>query len=519
MSSIAGGRTTAYGFFLWLALAGVGTYFVMPLHKHLKLGIDLVGGFYITLQVQTDEAVKLELQQRLQGSIRRLKDQGIDVKGHKLEAHGFSLTFETMADAQTAAKFLKSHSSEMAVHTENVTIRMHLPEHVIQQIKDWSVQSNIDVLRKRLDKTGVAEVAISRQGERNIIIELPNIDDPARAKEMIGRTAQLEIKLVHKMASSEEDLLDDYDGVLPEGMMIVPGESDGKGEARRYYLVDDYTDITGKELKNAEPSLGGVTGTDPMVMFEFKPEGADRFYDLTSKNHGRQIGVIVDNEVISAPVVQATIHSVGNITGSFTWEAAQDLATALKSGSFVAPVTFEEERRVGPSLGKESIEQGIFSCFIALGVLFAFSILFYRVSGFLAFLTLVYNLILIIFGMAWIKATLTLPGIAGMVLTVGMAIDSSILIYEKIKEELAGGLSFRKAVEVGFSDAMVVILDANITTFLMGIVLYKFGTGPIQGFAVTMMLGILSTLLTGLFFLRSLIGAVLHYTGASKLSI
>ena len=217
--------------------------------------------------------------------------------------------------------------------------------------------------------------------------------------------------------------------------------------------------------------------------------------------------------------MQATIHSVGNITGSFTWEAAQDLATALKSGSFVAPVTFEEERRVGPSLGKESIEQGIFSCFIALGVLFTFSILFYRVSGFLAFLTLVYNLILIIFGMAWIKATLTLPGIAGMVLTVGMAIDSSILIYEKIKEELAGGLSFKKAVEVGFSDAMVVILDANITTFLMGIVLYKFGTGPIQGFAVTMMLGILSTLLTGLFFLRSLIGAVLHYTGASKLSI
>ena len=171
MSSIAGGRTTAYGFFLWLALAGFGTYLVMPLHKHLKLGIDLVGGFYITLQVQTDEAVKLELQQRLQGSIRRLKDQGIDVKSHKLEAHGFSLIFETMADAQTAAKFLKSHSSETAVHTENVTIRMHLPEHVVQQIKDWSVQSNVEVLRKRLDKTGVAEVAISRQGEKNIIIE------------------------------------------------------------------------------------------------------------------------------------------------------------------------------------------------------------------------------------------------------------------------------------------------------------------------------------------------------------
>lgn len=517
MSSIAG-RTTAYGFIFWLALAGVGSYLVWPLQKHLKLGIDLVGGFYITLQVQTDEAVKLELQQRLQGSLKRLSDNGIDVASHKIDKHTIILNFETHNDVQQAVKYLKSHGSEMKIQSEGTQVKMHLPDHVVQEIKDWSVQSNIEVLRKRVDKTGVAEVSISRQGERNIIVELPNVDDPARAKEMIGRAAHLEIKKVEKSASTEEDLLDDFDGVLPEGMMIVPSEEKKDGEPRQYYLLPDYTDLTGKELKNAEPSLGGMTGTDPVVKFEFKPDGGDRFYDLTSKNHGKQIAVVIDGEVISAPRVESTIHSTGVITGNFTWESAQDLATALKSGSFVAPVTFEEERRIGPSLGQESIRQGIISCLIGLVLLFVFSLFYYKMSGFFAFVALMYNLLLIVFCLSWVKATLTLPGIAGMVLTIGMAIDASILIYEKIRELLATGVTFRKAVDEGFSDAMVVILDANITTLLMGMVLYKFGTGPIQGFAVTMMLGILSTLVTGLFFLRSLFNVALS-TGIKKISI
>lgn len=511
-------RTAAYGIFFWIALAGLGAYFVTPLQKHLKLGIDLVGGFYITLQVQTDEAVKVELQQRLQSYMRRLKDQGIDVVNHKINGHGITLQFATLDDVQKASKYLKTHTSEMTLNSEGLGINLYLPEHMVQRIKDWSVQSNIDVLRKRLDKTGVAEIAISRQGERNIIIELPNVDDPARAKEMIGKTAQLEIKLVEKQASSEDDLLDDYDGVLPEGMMIVPSAAE-KGESKEYYLVADYAEITGKDIKNAEPALGGKTGAQPVVSFELNADGADHFYDLTSKNQGKRIAVIIDGEAISAPVVQSTIHHSGQITGNFAWESAQDLATSLKSGSFVAPVSFEEERRIGPSLGAESIRQGLMSCLIGLALLFVFSLYYYKSAGFLAFLALLYNLVLTIFFLSWIKATLTLPGIAGMVLTIGMAIDASILIYEKIKELLASGIPFKKAVEEGFSDAMVVILDANITTFLMGIVLYKFGTGPIQGFAVTMMLGILSTLATGLFFLRSLFRAVLHYTGASKLSI
>lgn len=520
MASLTG-RTSAYGFFFWVALAAVGSYFVWPLNKHLKLGTDLVGGFYITLQVQTDEAVKVELIERMRSSVRRLKDQGVDPVSQKIEGHSFFLTFATQDDAQKATRFLKSHSEDTSVHNDLGTeVKVHLSEYAIQHIKDWAVQSNIEVLRKRLDKTGVSEVAISRQGEHGIVIELPQVDDPSRAKEMIGKTAQLEIKLVEDVANSEEDLLEKYNYALPEGTMIVPGAEDGrKGQGGQYYLVPDYTDLTGRDLKDAQPALGGMTGTEPVVQFEFRPEGGDKFYDLTSKNHGRQIAVIVDGKVISAATVQSTIHSVGNITGRFTWEEVQDLAINFKSGSFVAPVKFEEERRIGPSLGQESIRQGVMSCLIGMALLLLFSIFTYKMSGLLAFIALLYNLLLTIFCLSWLNATLTLPGIAGMLLTVGTAIDCSILIYERVREALQTGMSFKNAVETGFSDVWVIILDANITTFLMSVVLYKFGTGPVQGFAVTMMLGILSTLATGLLFLRTLFGFILNNTRVGKLSI
>lgn len=510
-------RSAAYGLVFWTALALVGSYLVFPLQRHLKLGIDLVGGFYITLQVQTDEAVKMELQERMQSVLHRLKDNELpDALNHRVDGGSFLLTFATITEAQKVLQFMKSHFGDMSIHTDGVTVVARLTDNKIQEIKNWSVQSNIDVLRKRLDKTGVAEVSISRHGEKNIIVELPNVDDPDRAKEMIGKTAQLEIKLVHGIASSEDDLLDRYDGVLPDGMVIVTGHD--RGDHEKYYLVADYAEVTGRDLKNAEPVLGGDTGVQPVVSFEFKPEGGERFYELTSKNVGKSLAVIIDGTVCSCAVINTAIRNAGSISGGFTWETAQDLATSLKSGAFVAPVTFEEERRIGPSLGSQAIKQGIVACLIAIVVLFVFS-LWYKVCGLLAFATLLYNLLLIIFSMAWLKATLTLPGIAGMVLTIAVAIDASILIYEKMKELLATGMNFRKAVEEGFSDAMVIILDANITTFLMGIVLYWLGTGPIQGFAITMILGIFSTLVTGIFFLRSLFTIVLHYTNAKSLSI
>ncbi len=272
-------------------------------------------------------------------------------------------------------------------------------------------------------------------------------------------------------------------------------------------------------LADARPAMGGKTGVEPVVRFEFNADGADKFYEITSKNNGRQLAIVLDNEVISAPRIQSAIRNSGEITGNFTSDGVKQLSYLLKSGSFVAPVSFEEERQIGPSLGAESVKRGLYSCLGGFALIFLFSLFYYKLSGLLAFFALVYNLIFILLGLAWLHATLTLPGIAGMVLTIGMAIDASILIFERIKEELAKGSGLKHAVDTGFSGAMGVILDGNITTFISGLVLYNLGSGPIQGFAVTLMLGIIATLIATLFFLRSFFKFILSNFSIQKLSI
>jgi preprotein translocase subunit SecD len=284
-------------------------------------------------------------------------------------------------------------------------------------------------------------------------------------------------------------------------------------------VVQKYAKVTGAMLADARPAFGGKSGVDPFVQFSFNEEGGNKFYELTSKNIGRPLGIVLDGEVISTPTINSAIRSSGIIEGRFTSAEVKKLAYLLKSGAFVAPVTFEEERQIGPSLGAAAVKSGIYSCAAGFALIFLFSLYYYKACGLLAFLALVYNLIFILLGLAWMRATLTLPGIAGMVLTIGMAIDASILIYERIKEELTRGSSLKNAVDTGFSGAMGVILDGNITTFLSGMVLYHLGSGPIQGFAVTLMLGIIATLIATLFFLRSFFKFILGNFSIQKLSI
>ncbi len=507
-------KSAIFSFLGWIAIAAIGSYFVWPLNKHVRLGIDLIGGFYITLKVDTAAAVKNELNDKANEIIRCLKKDNIaDLGSKKVDGSIASLTCSTAQQAQEVMSYIRSKAFVVKASSQDLIIELSLPESEVNRIKNWAVESNVEVLRKRLDKTGVSEVAISRQGNENIVIELPNVDDPARAKEMIGKAAQLEFRLVHSRGTTEDDLLDKFDGIVPDGMELFHGNNSGS------YLLHEDVLVTGKMLKNASPMVGGETGTQPVVHFELTPEGGELFNELTGNNVGKSLAVVLDGKVLTAPNISCAIRNSGTITGGFSWQEAQDLATMLKTGAFVAPVTFEEERRIGPSLGMESIRQGVTSCLIALVALFLFAITFYKMSGFLAFITLLYNLLFVIFSMAWIKATLTLPGIAGMVLTVGMAIDCSILIYEKMREAIASGINFKRAIDVGFSDAMSVILDANITTLLSGIVLYYFGTGPVQGFAITMILGIASTLITGLFFLKSLFRFALAVSNKDSLSV
>ena len=502
---------------LWFLITITGIYFLVHLKNHINFGIDLVGGTYITLEVQVNKAIENELAERMQEAMGKLKkDQKPLPIAQKIDKESAVMTFASESEAQEVEQYLSTREAHLKIVRDGSVVQLVLTAEEIKNIERDAVQSNIGVLRTRLDQFGVGEITIAAQGDRNIIVELPNVDNPQQAKAMIGRAALLEIKLVEDSGPTEQDILNKYDGQLPEGMMIVPGKERRRQE---FYVVPCYTDLTGKLLKDARMDIGGRSGAEPVVKFVFKPQGGDKFYDLTSSNLGRRVAILVDGVVITAPVVQSAIGAEGEITGDFTSEDAQELASLLKSGAFVAPVAFEEERQIGPSLGAESVRQGFMACAIGLGLLFIFSIVVYKVAGLFAFIVLLYNLLLILFALAMLGATLTLPGIAGMILTIGMAIDASILIYERIKEELAEGSSMRKAVNVGFAGATGVILDANITHFLVAVVLYKLGAGPIQGFAVTMIVGIVSTLITGLLLLKSIFNFVIDTLGIHTIKI
>ena len=509
-------RSMFSDFYIWIAIGLWGAYMLVPLRETLRFGIDLVGGTYLTLEVQTDKAVEADLVSKLQAIDDIARDAGVKKpKNKSIENKTLIVVFDSLQDAQIIASGLKQKWTNAIVSVDRTNVVVILSDVSKKKIEEDAVESNIEVLRSRLNPMGIGEIPISRQGEKNIVIELPDID-PLEAKERIGRAAQLEFRLVHKTAPTENDLLFDLDGIVPADREILSGVEQGRKE---FYLVDKYATVTGKDLSNVRPAFGGKTGMQPVVQFEFSALGGDKFYDLTSKNYGRLLAIVLDGDVISAPSINSAIRSNGEITGNFTAESARTLALLLKSGAFVAPVTFEEERQIGPSLGQESIEKGLISCLASLGILFVFAVVYYKLSGIFAFLALLYNLLLILMGLSWLGATLTLPGIAGMILTVGMAIDAAILIYEQIKDQLARGLTPNMAVTHGFSDAMTVILDANITTFIVGVVLYHFGTGPIQGFAVTLMLGIVSTLISTLFFLKSVFKLYLRTVSVEKLSI
>lgn len=507
-------------FTFWILFGLISLYFVLPLRKHLKLGIDLVGGTYITLDVQVDKAVEHELRDRLHSIAEFLKkeDKNLDFKTVNFAVSQASLEFNSESSASKAQELISSEFPELKKELNGKYINVSFTKQKIHDIKTWALQSNIEVLNTRLKKIGVEEITVSAKGDKSIIVELPDVEDPAKAKEMIGTPAMLEFKVVEKIASGPEEIYEEYGEELPEGMMIVPHKDVQKGE-KKYFLVPTYAEVTGRDLRDATPGFGGTARPTVVVNFRLTPEGGRKFFDLTSKNVGQILAAILDGKVISYATIQGEIGSEGSISGGFTPEKAKELSMLLKSGAFVAPVTFAEERRIGPSLGYDSIRNGLLSCLIGLGLLLIFSVFYYKLSGLFAFFALLYNLLLIIVGMALLRATLTLPGIAGMVLTVGMAIDASILIYERIREALAAGFNVNRAVDEGFSDAMIVILDSNITTFIVAVVLFKFGTGPIKGFAVTMMIGIISTLITGLFFLKSIFKFILGMKNIQKLSI
>lgn len=504
--------------FVWTLLCVFSIYYLLPLRNTLRFGSDLVGGVFLTLGVKTEEAVNADLVTKMTNMIIMLKKSNKTPAKKVVQNESIIFEFATLQQAQEAIQILKSEFNMLSPEVAGMKVIYRYANSAIpERIKKDAVYRNVEVLRLRLNKFSVAEIAIAVQGENKIVIELPDVSDIQQAKDFIGRSAQLDFRLVDRVGMSRQELLYEYDGQLPDDREILAGiPEDGRA---LFYVVERYPQVTGRMLKDARASLGGKTGIEATVVFSFDTDGGERFYQLTSKNFGRQLAIVLDGQVMSAPRIDAAIKDQGEITGGFSSDEAKATALLLKSGAFVAPVTFEEERLIGPALGIESQQKGLVSCIISIILIFFFSIFFYRLCGLFAFLALFFNVILILVGLAKLQATLTLPGISGIVLTIGMAIDASILIFEAIKEEISRGGSVRAAVQSGFSDAMVVILDGNITTFIVGIALYYFGSGPVQGFAVTMMLGIIATLLTGLFFLKSLFKFFLANFEVKKLSI
>jgi preprotein translocase subunit SecD len=504
-----------YAFVFWVVLAIGSVALLYVKRDKLRFGIDLVGGTYMVLEVQTDKAIDSELAEHMQSFAEKFKREGIaQPKTKTIENQAIVLTFDSPDAVQKAASYFTLQEPTLKQSVEGNTISLRFDDKYAAKVRTDAVRNNVEVLHTRLNALGVEEIPISTQGEKNIVVELPNINDPQKAMAMIGKQGKLEFKLVEREGGTKEDILYKLEGeVLPPDKEIIYSNRDG-----RYYMVSRYAELTGKSLKNAyadlDPESRGVA-----IFFEFDSVGGDRLYELTKKSYGRKIAIILDSNVLMAPVVNEPLKRGGRITGGFTADQAKEYAILLKSGAVSAPVSFMGDRTVGPTLGTELIRKGLISCGVGMLLLLIFAVLFYKWCGLMSFLVLIYNLLLIMVGMYFLGATLTLPGIAGMVLTVGMAIDSSILIYERIREELKSGVTVHKAVNDGFSDALRVILDSNITTLLTGIILYIFGTGPIQGFAVTLMLGIASSLITGLFLLKTLLNVMIDTFDIKRLSI
>ncbi|MCD6406268.1 protein translocase subunit SecD [Candidatus Aerophobetes bacterium] len=376
-----------------------------------------------------------------------------------------------------------------------------------ESVKD-AVDTALEVIRNRIDQFGVREPTIARQGLTRIVVDLPGIEDPQRAIELIGKTALLEFKLL----DGKGDLNKALEGDIPAGDEIL---YDSEGKA---YLVKKEALLTGSAIKDARVEIN--QWGQPYVALDFTKEGAEKFADITGKHVGERLAIILDNVVKSAPVIKTRITGgKAVIEGNFTMEEANELRIVLKSGALPIPLNIIQNTTVGPSLGKDSIRKGLLSGIIGLIAVLIFMGVYYKKAGLIADLALILNLLFLMASLAALKATLTLPGIAGIILTIGMSIDANVIIFERIREELKRERAPRSAVDVGYDRALRTILDANITTLITALILFQFGTGPVKGFATTLSIGILASLFTAVVVTRAIFNLLLEERPVQRLSI
>jgi len=473
-----------------------------PPKDKIHLGLDLKGGMHLVLQVVTDDAINIETDQEILRLQEQLKKENINYKNiSKKDIDHFSIQEFDLEKEGKIKEILDNNYKEWNFTLIGNSFNISMKGNVVTYLRDQSVRQALETIRSRVDELGLSEPTIQRQGlsGERIIVELPGVEDPDRVKNIIKTTALLEWKLVKKgPAPDKETLLQDYNGQVPEDMEVMQG--DAKRTAGGYYLVTRVSQITGKDLRNANRSID--EWNNPAVSFSLNPDGAKRFYKLTSENLGKPLAIVLDGKVQSAPTIEARISDSGIIQGRYTIEDAEDMALVLRAGALPASIKYLEDRTIGPSLGADSVRKGLLATAIALILILIFMVVYYKLAGFNAVSALILNILLLMGALSYFKATLTLPGIAGIILTIGMAVDANVLVFERIREELSTGKSVTSSIATGFSRAFKTILDANVTTIIAAIFLFQFGTGPIKGFAVTLIIGITASMFTAIFVSR-----------------
>lgn len=499
------------------------TFFDCWPHKKINLGLDLQGGMHLILEVQNIKAVEAEVERTVQEIKKQLRKKGVKHLGiSRLQDNSIVAKFQGDENKSGFETILSKNFENLIIrnpHVDNniITFKLSLPEEEIDNIKKMATEQALETIRNRIDEFGVSEPDIRIQGGDRILIQLPGIQDPERAKDLIGKTAQLTFQLVDEDA----DVNSAINGTPPVGTEILFQNKYNlkSGSSTKIpFLIKKRVLLDGSLLINARVEFDQFQ--QPQVGIEFNRKGARIFDRITGENIHKRLAIVLDNSVYSAPVIQDRIAGgKAVITGNFTLNEAKDLAIALRAGSLPAPVKIIEERTVGPTLGSDSIRTGLISMVVGGLLVILLMAFYYKKAGLIADLALTINIILIGGGLAAFQATLTLPGIAGIILTIGMAVDANVIIFERIREELRTGKTALASVIAGFDRATMTILDANVTTIIAALVLYQFGTGPIKGFAVTLCLGIIASLFTALVLSKSILIFTLKNKQSSTLSI
>lgn len=484
--------------------------------NRIKLGLDLQGGTHLVLQVQVDEAIRFERNRAMDDLTHQLQNKNVKV-GDIKQVTDTEFVVTNVEPTQTgtfrnvATTLLPDWDMAPAAGQQN-GFTLTLKPAAVAAIRSQTMEQEIETIRRRIDALGLTEPTIAPTGaagqDNQILVELPGEGDPTQAKAVIQAGGQLELrKVIDGPYPSEAQALASHGGILPPDSQIVPGQPDSTSQqptATVYYLLTRIPVVTGRDMRHSTAGPNPEMPGQWEVHFNLDRDGAQRFGPFTAANIGQRLAIVLDGQVVSAPVIQGQISDQGEITGGFSQQSATDLATELNAGALPASVKYLEEETVGPSLGADSIREGVRASIISLVAVMIFLLIYYRLSGINAVLALFLNLVILMAALAYFGAVLTLPGIAGVILTIGMGVDSNVLVFERIREEIRAGKANASAVDVGFERAFWTIFDTHVTTVVSAIFLMNFGTGPVRGFAVTLVIGLIANLFTSIYVSRAI---------------